>query len=79
MNKLIIIISGGIVVIGLLTLGVAQVYKAGQEQARAESLTKAVELVKERDALNAKVKTATPESVCGLLGGRWVPDTNECR
>jgi hypothetical protein len=78
MTKIIIIVACVVVALGILTAGVAQVYKAGQDQVRAETLTKAVKLVKERDALNVKVKTATPADVCGRLGGKWMPDTNEC-
>lgn len=71
---LIIGIAGLIVVSGVFW----KVYSIGVQSERTEQLTKAVKLVKERDALNVQIKTATPADVCRRLGGKWLPDTNEC-
>jgi hypothetical protein len=56
----------------------AKLYNDGIQAERQAQLTKAVKLVKERDALNVQIKTATPADVCRRLGGKWLPDTNEC-
>ena len=45
---------------------------------RAAQLKRAVELVVERDKIDAKLKTATPADICRRLGGVWLPDENEC-
>lgn len=45
---------------------------------RAKVLQAGVELVKERDKIDAKLKTAAPADICRRLGGRWLPDENEC-
>lgn len=45
---------------------------------RAKTLERAVELVVERDKIDAKIKTATPRDICVRLGGHWLPDENEC-
>jgi hypothetical protein len=44
---------------------------------RAKTLERAVELVVERDKINAKLKTATPSDICARLGGRMLED-GEC-
>jgi hypothetical protein len=57
---------------------------AGYQEARTDALTRGVELVKERDNLNANVKrTATHADVCARLGGKWVSvngdkETGDC-
>lgn len=71
---LIIGIAGLVVVSGVFW----KVYSIGVQSERSASLTKGVELVKERDKLNVQVRTATGADICRRLGGQWLPDTNEC-
>lgn len=67
-------------VIVLICIGGAAkvVYDNGVQAERTAQLTKATALVHERDQLNVQVRTATPADICNRLGGKWLPDTNEC-
>lgn len=78
MTKLIVYAAVAIAVLGTIGGFAAKFYNDGIQAERQAQLTKAVKLVKERDALDVKVKTATPADVCRRLGGKWLPDTNEC-
>jgi hypothetical protein len=78
MTKIIVYAAIAIAVLGAIGVYSAKLYNDGIQAERQAQLTKAVKLVKERDALNVKVKTATPADICSRLGGKWLPDTNEC-
>lgn len=52
--------------------------KLVRDAERAAQLKRAVELVVERDKIDAKLKTASPADICRRLGGVWLPDENEC-
>jgi hypothetical protein len=74
MIRIILIVGGIVIVLGAF----AAVYQHGVEAERAATLAKGIALVKERDKLNVQVRTATDRDICARLGGRWLPDTNEC-
>jgi hypothetical protein len=78
MTKIIFYAAVAVVILAAITGIAAKLYNNGIQAERTAQLTKAVKLVKERDALNVQVKTATAADVCRRLGGKWLPDTNEC-
>jgi hypothetical protein len=71
-------ILAGILGLSLLGAGVLWITNMAVQAERAKVLERATELVVERDKIDAKLKTATPGDVCRALGGRWLPDENEC-
>lgn len=55
-----------------------KIYSAGVQSERTASLTKGVELVKERDKLNTQVRNATASDICRRLGGTFSDEDNSC-
>jgi len=78
MTNLITYISALIVVLGILGGIAVKLYNDGVQAERQAALTKGVELVKERDKLDVRTRTATDADICRRLGGKWLPGTNEC-
>ena len=63
-------------VAGLVAMSFKAAYDEGRAVERAETLKRAVELVKQRDKIDASLKKATPVDICARLGGRTV--NGEC-
>lgn len=66
-----------------ITYGISSLHEYGREQhdigvkeTQLAERTKATELVKQRDELDASVhRTATKADICTIgMGGKWVPD-----
>lgn len=55
-----------------------KIYSMGVQSERTASLTKGVELVKERDKLNTQVRNATAADICRRLGGTYSNEDNSC-
>jgi len=78
MTRIIIILAAVLAIGAGGYLAAKRLYDAGREAERAETLKRAMELVIERDKIDADLKTASPADICHRLGGRWLPDENEC-
>lgn len=76
MTKIIMYAALAIAILGGIGGFAAKLYNDGIQAERTAQLTKAVKLVKQRDALDAKIKTASSEDVCRILGGKTV--NGEC-
>ena len=67
-----------LILLSLLGGGVAWLSNIIIQAERAKVLQAGVELVKERDKIDAKNKKATDADICHRLGGKWVPDEARC-
>ncbi|PSJ50760.1 hypothetical protein [Pseudaminobacter soli (ex Li et al. 2025)] len=66
------------VIAGLLGFSHWQAYQAGAASERAATLTRSIDLIRERSKTNAEINRLDAAGLCRELGGRWVqPDTCE--
>lgn len=67
-----------VLLLSLIGVGVIWLSNLIIQTERAKVLQAGVELVKERDKIDAKLKTATPADICRRLGGVPNKATGEC-
>ncbi|PSJ58839.1 hypothetical protein C7I85_17875 [Mesorhizobium soli] len=61
-----------------LTFSHWQAYRAGAVSERSATLTRSIDLIRERSKTNAEIKRLDAAGLCRKLDGRWVqPDTCE--
>ena len=67
-------LAGAGVILVLVSASHIYAYRAGSEAGRRDALSKSVELLRERNSINEKVRGMSPADLCAALGG--LPD--EC-
>lgn len=63
----------------LLTWSHLASYNHGRQVERTETLTRSVEILRERNDTDAKVSAFDNIELCHSLGGVWMQDDNTCQ
>ncbi|MDH6229590.1 hypothetical protein M2281_000162 [Mesorhizobium soli] len=73
-----LVIGGAVIAIALLGISHWQGFQRGAASERAATLTRSIDLIRERSKTNAEINRLDAAGLCRELGGRWVqPDTCE--
>lgn len=73
------IIGGAVAAMTFSVWAITTAYQAGRNAERTAALTKSVEVLRERNAVDGKVKGMDSGSLCRALGGEWVPEDGTCQ
>lgn len=73
------VILGAVAVMAFAVFAIHTAYQAGRDAERTAALTKSVEVLRERNAIDGKTRNMDSGSLCRALGGEWVPDDGTCK
>ncbi len=72
-------LAGILAVMLIVTWAITSAYQAGRDAERTAALSKSVEIMRERSAIDDKTRNMDSGSLCRALGGQWVPDDGTCQ
>lgn len=73
------IIIGGIALATLLVGSHIKAYQAGAASERQATLTRSVEVLRERNATDEEISRFNDLELCNALGGIWMPSDGSCQ
>ena len=71
-------LAGVGIILVILSLSHVLAFRAGRAAERQAVLARSIDLLRERNAVDEKIRQLDAAGLCRALGGRWVPDEDAC-